>query len=407
MLDALLQEVEGPTAVGLLSGGRLLRASRSCEGDRVFQVGSLSKAVTAMAAARLCERGDIGLDEPIRRWLPRLDLAEADVAEAVTLRHLLLHRGGWEGDYYRDFGPTATALGDYVSSLADLPQVAPLDHAFSYSNSGFGLVGHLVAEIRGCSFEQSVEDLVLAPLGMHRSGYPPAGEGPEDLFRSAHPGGGLRSTVGDLLRFAEAQLRGELEWLQAPEYVGGGLADAMALGWMVDNFSGTRVVRLGGAVGTGAGLVALVPDLGLGLVALGTSLSDLGELMGRLFRVEFGLVQEEPKAFPAEGGSLVPYTGCWRTALDDYRLCAEGDHLQMVRTSRGAYPNPEVPGGHRHPALQLHRIGPDAFRAASGQRGDFVRRPSGEIGWFRWEGRLCRPLDEGQRAALVPSAQPG
>src|SRR4051812_21796697 len=65
------------------------------DADTLFQIGSISKTFTATAIVRLVEAGMLDLDAPLRRYLPDLRLADEGVAERVTLRHVLSHRGGW------------------------------------------------------------------------------------------------------------------------------------------------------------------------------------------------------------------------------------------------------------------------------------------------------------------------
>src|SRR6266545_2698458 len=72
------------------------------DADTLFQVGSITKTVTASVAMRLVEQGELDLDAPARTYLPRFRLADEDVATRVTMRHLLTHTGGWVGDYFDD-----------------------------------------------------------------------------------------------------------------------------------------------------------------------------------------------------------------------------------------------------------------------------------------------------------------
>lgn len=106
----------------------------------LFQVGSISKTVTATAAMRLVEAGRLALDAPVRRVLPDLRLSRNDVAERVTLRHLFTHTGGWEGDFFGDFDPGDDALAKYVTQMAHLPQRTPLGEVWSYNNAGLVVV---------------------------------------------------------------------------------------------------------------------------------------------------------------------------------------------------------------------------------------------------------------------------
>ena len=78
------------------------------DADTLFQIGSISKTVTATAAMRLVEAGRLDLDAPLRHYLPELRLADEAVAAAVTAHHLFIHTGGWAGDYFADGGPATT-----------------------------------------------------------------------------------------------------------------------------------------------------------------------------------------------------------------------------------------------------------------------------------------------------------
>ena len=67
------------------------------DGSTLFQTGSVTKTFTATAALTLVDRGVLPLDGLIAPLLDRVDFGEA--AATLTLRHLLTHRGGWQGDW--------------------------------------------------------------------------------------------------------------------------------------------------------------------------------------------------------------------------------------------------------------------------------------------------------------------
>jgi CubicO group peptidase (beta-lactamase class C family) len=93
--------------------------------DTLFQIGSITKTLTGTAVMRLVERGELELDASTRTYLPELKLADADVAERVTMRHLLTHTGGWVGDYFDDFGAGDDALARMCDSMSILTQLTP------------------------------------------------------------------------------------------------------------------------------------------------------------------------------------------------------------------------------------------------------------------------------------------
>src|SRR5256885_14712118 len=65
------------------------------DADKLFQIGSITKTVTATALMRLVEDGVVALDVPVRTYVPELRLLDDGGAAAVTLRHLLTRVGGW------------------------------------------------------------------------------------------------------------------------------------------------------------------------------------------------------------------------------------------------------------------------------------------------------------------------
>jgi CubicO group peptidase (beta-lactamase class C family) len=137
--------------------------------DTLFQVGSITKTFLATAVMRLVEQGRLGLDTPLRAYLPDLRLADDSTAARVTMRHLLTHTGGWVGDYFNDFGYGDDALAKMTAQLAHLPQLTPLGEVYSYNNSGFYLAGRVVEVVAGQTFETAMRELLFEPLGLQHS----------------------------------------------------------------------------------------------------------------------------------------------------------------------------------------------------------------------------------------------
>lgn len=72
--------------------------------DTVFQIGSISKPVTATLIMQLVDEGLVNLDDPVVRYLPGFQVANASVSRSVTLRQLLSHRSGIDGDFFVNAG---------------------------------------------------------------------------------------------------------------------------------------------------------------------------------------------------------------------------------------------------------------------------------------------------------------
>ena len=86
--------------------------------DTLFQIGSMSKVWTATMAMQLVDEGKLDLDAPVADVLPELRLADAEVAKTVTVRHLLNHTSGIDGDVFTDTGRGDDCVEKYVALLA-------------------------------------------------------------------------------------------------------------------------------------------------------------------------------------------------------------------------------------------------------------------------------------------------
>ncbi|MDO8289887.1 MAG: serine hydrolase domain-containing protein [Parvibaculum sp.] len=161
-------------ALAVWSGGKLTEASAGVANlntrvpvstDTLFQIGSITKLYVAVMCLQLVEQGKLTLDDPIRRWLPDFKLADENVAANVTLRHLLTHQSGIEGDYFEDAGRGEDRIGKFVGMLTNLTQVHPLDEMFSYCNTGFVVAGRLIEVAGGQGWDKAIRGRIAKPLG--------------------------------------------------------------------------------------------------------------------------------------------------------------------------------------------------------------------------------------------------
>ena len=132
--------------------------------ETVFQTGSVGKQFTAMAVMMLVDEGKLGLDDPIVNYFP----GAPATWRGITVRHLLTHTSGikdWEGktdlDYRKDY--TEDELVQVAMKLP--PDFAP-GTQWSYSNTGYVLLGILVHRVSGKFYGDFLAERVFAPLGM-------------------------------------------------------------------------------------------------------------------------------------------------------------------------------------------------------------------------------------------------
>jgi len=87
----------------------------------------------------------------------------------ACLRDLLTHTSGFDGDHFTDTGRGDDALARYVAGCAELPQIAPPGTIWSYSNSGYSILGRIVEVILGTTFEDALRERIFAPLGLEHT----------------------------------------------------------------------------------------------------------------------------------------------------------------------------------------------------------------------------------------------
>jgi CubicO group peptidase (beta-lactamase class C family) len=190
-----------------------------------FDIGSVSKLLTATAVMQQVEQGQLDLDADVNTYLADMDVPEA-FGEPVTAAHLLTHTAGFAERYLLGSMTSQPDQADpLVDSLSPLPErIRPPGTAHQYDNIGMALAGHLVERVSGDRFGDYVTAHILEPLGMTRSTYgqpvPDAHDvtphetvpglgttGPvPPVYVTATPTGGLWTTGEDIAAFMLAHL---------------------------------------------------------------------------------------------------------------------------------------------------------------------------------------------------------
>lgn len=320
--------------------------------DLQYRLGSITKTVTAVAVLRLRDEGRLALDDLLERHVPGTPFGSRTVGQ------LLAHDAGVRAEAPTDWWERTAGL-DWAQlsgrfTAADLPH--PAGRRFHYSNLGFGLLGELVARLRGRPWAEVVQEEVLAPLGMRRTTPRPAGRSargwavhpwadlvtpePEHDAGVLAAAGQLWSTLADLGRFA-AFLLGDTGDVLAPatlaEMCEPAAVDAADPGWSAYGL-GLQVLRVDGVtlVGHGGSMpgflagVLVDPDQATGAVVLANATSGLdGRLTARMLatvraREPRVVAPWAPLAAPDDDAVRLVGTWYWGTTGHGLRLSADG-----------------------------------------------------------------------------------
>jgi D-alanyl-D-alanine carboxypeptidase len=244
-----------------------------------FRLGSMNKMFTSVAIAQLVEKGKLKYTDKLADVLP--DYPNKEVAQKITVHQLLTHTSGLGDIFGPEFDKRKNELReikDYLSLFASEPLRFEPGTSWSYSNAGFIVLGLIVEKLSGQSYYDYVQKHIYDVAGMKQSGsFPktdkvpnlavgymkqgPSGElvsNWETLPWRGMSAGGGDSTVGDLLRFAEALRNHKLLGAELTETIVTGKAQPdpnsadrkYAYGFEDDRATGHRVVgHSGGAPG--------------------------------------------------------------------------------------------------------------------------------------------------------------
>jgi CubicO group peptidase (beta-lactamase class C family) len=279
-------------AAGVLSKATGVEATP----DSLFQIGSITKVWTATLAMQLVDEGALDLDATVRTYLPDFAVADGDASARMTVRQLLCHTTGFEGDIFTDTGQGDDCVEKYVATLTGVSQLFAPGEMFSYNNAAFCVLGRVVEVLRGKPYDQCLRDHLFAPLQLthaatgpyeailhraavgHLSAEPGADPQPAPVWalaRSNAPAGAmLAMSPRDLLAFARMHLSGgtgpdgatvlsaagvkamQERQVELPDL--GLMGNAWGLGWEIFDFPGGTVIgHDGGTIGQAAFLRAV------------------------------------------------------------------------------------------------------------------------------------------------------
>lgn len=139
----------------------------------VYRVGSISKIPNAVAVLKFKAAGKVELDEPIKSYIPELNVKSRFAKEpAFTTRQLLTHHSGLPSDIVKGmWGEHPAPFESIVSLLAGEYLSYPPGMIHSYSNLGADLLGVMLERVSGMEYEAVMQESVLQPLEMGNSSY--------------------------------------------------------------------------------------------------------------------------------------------------------------------------------------------------------------------------------------------
>ncbi|HEY7173943.1 MAG TPA: serine hydrolase domain-containing protein [Micromonosporaceae bacterium] len=377
-LPALMAEHQVPgAAIGVYADGQVIDLAAGvlskatgvdATADSLFQVGSITKVWTTTLLMQLVDAGELDLDAPVRRYLPEFKLADDAAAATITVRQLMCHTAGFEGDIFTDTGRGDDCVEKYVATLYEVGQLFEPGKMFSYNNAGFCVLGRIVEVLRNKPYDDCLREYVFGPLGLthaatsaheailHRAAVGHIQPTPDvepqpapvwSLVRSNAPAGAaLAMRPRDLLAFARMHLDGgnaadgtavltaesvkamQQRQVELPNL--GLMGTAWGLGWELFDWAGGPVIgHDGGTIGQSA-FLRVVPDRNVAIALLtngGNPFELYTEVYGRLLRELAGVTLPPLPKPPAEPERVdaTRYVGTYSCDVADFVVSQDDD----------------------------------------------------------------------------------
>ena len=135
-------------------------------GDTIYRVGSISKPITAVAVEQLVDQGLLDLDKLFASYIPEFSVRSRFAgSQAITARNLMTHHAGVPE--VERFDTLRELITDLKGEYANFPP----NMVYSYTNTGFSLLGRLIEVLSGKEFSEYMDEAVLRPIGMLDSSY--------------------------------------------------------------------------------------------------------------------------------------------------------------------------------------------------------------------------------------------
>lgn len=297
----LLMAEKGAIIYQRAQGVQDVRTGKQLEIGTSFYLASVAKQMTAMTLLMLDEDGTLSLDDSLSDFFPELPYADS-----IQIRHLLTHTSGIPDYYTMGKFHDGMTNAEVVQALLEQPQLdfTP-GSAYSYSNSAYVLLSMITAKASGMSYREFVQQRIFDPLEMRQSvvfdetqpeipnravGFTAEGEVADyDAYTTG--GGGIFSTVGDVLKWERALYTEKLisqdlmRQAYMPVSLTNGEVSYYGYGWRLVEGMPERVLHTGGLAGFRTILLRDLETEWMLIILTNNTNENLEELSGELYEM--------------------------------------------------------------------------------------------------------------------------
>ena len=341
------------------------------EPNTIFQIGSVTKQFTAAAILKLQEQNKLNTSDKISKYFPGFPKGDS-----ITIENLLTHTSGIF-NYTNDpaFMKTEAVKPISEEKMISLFKDKPLNFSpgtnYSYSNSGYMLLGYIIQKVSGKPYEQALRELIFKPLNMSSTGFDFTGfkgadkakgyfvisakdniEAPIVDSTVSYAAGAIYSTTGDLYKWHKGLLTNQVIGKASFDKAATPFKNKYGYGIGIDSTFGKRVIAHGGGIFGFTSHMARIPEDDVCIVILNNyGNPNLSQITKDAFAILYDQPYELPKAkkeIQVNADVLKKYTGTYELSPQfSITFSLEDGHLFGQPTSQ--------------PKVQLYAFKEDAF----------------------------------------------
>jgi D-alanyl-D-alanine-carboxypeptidase/D-alanyl-D-alanine-endopeptidase len=346
------------------AGQRSSDDARAPDADTAFEIGSITKAFTALLLAEMAEKNELGLNDSVSKYLPAGFKTPERSGKAISLLHLATHTSGLpfmpnEPPTPNDRDAVKYSATDLRHFVASCKLRSDPGEKWEYSNIGYWLLGEALASRAGVDYDTLLRRRVIAPLDLTNTDFTLSPK-MKTNFASGHnavlqpslpisalpiysimpAAGGLYSTANDLLKVLAVAMDYERSSLSAATHLTwttrrpiSDNRSEQALGWTIIHQQNEKLTVHDGSTFGYASSIAWDPVRGAGIVVLSNQVANVGDIARHLLRPSFPL--EKPTAMKRTEIAIDPakldlYVGNYGAAGEGiFEIGREGDSLTI------------------------------------------------------------------------------
>lgn len=366
--------------------------------DTKFRLGSITKQFTSMLILQLVEQGKLKLDGKVTDYLPDYPKKNGD---KITIHHLLTHTSGVPGytefpNFFRDRSRNPSTPQEFVKLFADSALLFEPGTRFSYSNSGYFLLGVIIEKITGKPYEEVLQENILTPLNMASTGYDQYGailnkraagyekdvlgfvNAPYLDMSLPYSAGALYSSVEDLYLwdqalYTEKLLPGKTKELLFNPYIPA-LGGGYGYGWVIAKVplghsnDSVMVIEHGGGINGFNTLISRIPSKRDLIVLLNNT---GGTRLGQMSRAIRGILYDKPYDLPKRSIADSVHAAIQQRGLAAglalYRDLKErhADTFEVLENELNIYGYRLLQAGKVKEAIEVFKLNVEAFPKSS------------------------------------------